>query len=247
MPSTRPRQCTHDQQGPHDPHEKHCSSQLRGCGVPALQDEHLSRFHRNRKLATPELGELCRTHFDVTKNSAQGSDPQCLVAVDGNRRVGVATRQHVMASADADNGKPCDFRKRTISAPSGGGSLGTDQVLQFQIQLAQGTWRVQARNGVLNAKGLNIGPESFSKICDGFFFGRTLSISRNVGYAGRKSALVRVGDDFDRQTLHAEIIASTARRWFWRRTGRRRGPPEAPGARCLSRPGRDAGQPAESR
>lgn len=35
MPSTRPRQCTRDQQGPHDPHEKHCSSRLRGFSVPA--------------------------------------------------------------------------------------------------------------------------------------------------------------------------------------------------------------------
>ena len=54
--------------------------------------------------------------------------------------------------------------------------------MQFQIQLAQGTGRIQARDGVLNPKSFDIGTESFSKVGDRLLLSLTLSVCWYVGY-----------------------------------------------------------------
>ena len=79
--------------------------------------------------------------------------------------------------------------------------------MQFQIQLAQGTRRIQARDGVLNPKSFNIGTESFSKVGNSLFLSLALSLGWYVRHTSRKTALLQVGDYFDGQALHGEIIS----------------------------------------
>ena len=52
---------------------------------------------------------------------------------------------------------------------------------------------VPASHRVGESKGLDISGESFSKISNRLFFSIALSVSRNVGHAGSKSALLGIG------------------------------------------------------
>jgi hypothetical protein len=72
----------------------------------------------------------------------------------------------------------------SISRPVGLGSLGTDRVVQFDIELAQRHRPVHTRQSVIEPESLNICQQRLSKIRESFFFRIALAVCRDIGHSG---------------------------------------------------------------
>src|SRR5712691_3182353 len=98
---------------------------------------------------------------------------------------------------------PCASKKRSISCPVGRGSLGMGpgEIVEVPIELAQRGRDIEAREGVVEAKGIYISAERLLQIGDRFLLRVPLAIGGDVGHTGGEPADFRVRDEFNGQLL----------------------------------------------
>ena len=125
------------------------------------------------------MGEVYRARDTVLKRDVALKVLPAILSREPDRLARFQCEAEILASLNHPG-------NLTISAPVGRRSLGTNQVFQFQLQMMQGTGRIQARGGVFNAEGFNIGGKSLFKVGDCFLFGFAFAVGRNVGDAGRE-------------------------------------------------------------
>src|SRR5262245_2902190 len=90
--------------------------------------------------------------------------------------------------------KPWLSRNFSISFPLGRGKLGTGKLFEVQIEMSQGHGRRNSRQGIFDSKGFDVAAGRFLRIGDRVVFGLPLSISRNIGKAGRETSHFQIGN-----------------------------------------------------
>jgi len=85
--------------------------------------------------------------------------------------------------------------------------MGPGEIVEVPIELAQRGRDIEAREGVVEAKGVYISAERLLQIGDRFLLRVPLAIGGDVGHTGGEPANFRVWDEFNGQLLcHAEIV-----------------------------------------
>jgi len=77
--------------------------------------------------------------------------------------------------------------------PVGRGRLAMRELRQIPVHLPNGRRRADPRQGIVQAKGLDVPAEGLPQIGDGCILGLTLAVGRNVGNASGVATLIGIG------------------------------------------------------